>query len=150
MLAGQQPFRGENLLSLADAIRTNDPSPLTGDASSLDGAVSRALSKDAGKRHQTVADLLGDLSQIHDLRVISRTSVMQLKNTSKDLRTIGRDLNVRHVLEGSVRKAGNDLRITAQLMDATTDAHLWAAKFKGRWTTCSTFRNGCLAPLLRD
>jgi tetratricopeptide (TPR) repeat protein len=56
---------------------------------------------------------------------------MQLKNTPKDLRTIGRELGVRYVLEGSVRKAGTRLRITAQLIDAHTDHHLWARKYDG-------------------
>ena len=65
------------------------------------------------------------------MRVISRTSAMMLKGTKKDMKTIGRELNVHYVLEGSVRKAGNDLRITAQLIDATSDAHLWAEKYKG-------------------
>ncbi len=76
-------------------------------------------------------EIIADLSQIRDLRVTSRTSVMQLKGARKDLKTIGRDLNVRYLLEGSVRKAGNSLRITAQLIDATTDAHLWAEKYSG-------------------
>jgi non-specific serine/threonine protein kinase len=54
-----------------------------------------------------------------------------LKGTDKDVRTIGRELGVGHVLEGSVRKAGNNLRITAQLIDARTDDHLWADKYSG-------------------
>ena len=62
MLSGQPPFQGENLLSLSDAIRSGDPTPLTGDASSVSGTVTRALSKDAGERYQAVADLLGDLT----------------------------------------------------------------------------------------
>ena len=51
---------------------------------------------------------------------------MQLKGTTKDLRTIGQELAVQYVLEGSVRKAGNSLRITAQLIDVATDAPLWS------------------------
>ncbi|MFC2142635.1 hypothetical protein ACFLR7_06855 [Acidobacteriota bacterium] len=57
---------------------------------------------------------------------------MALKGTKKNTRTIGRELNVQYVLEGSVRKAGDNLRITAQLIDATTDIHLWAEKYKGK------------------
>jgi len=76
-------------------------------------------------------EIITDLSYIHTLRVISRTSAMMLKGTKKDMKTIGRELNVQYVLEGSVRKAGNNLRITAQLIDATTDAHLWAEKYSG-------------------
>jgi tetratricopeptide (TPR) repeat protein len=56
---------------------------------------------------------------------------MRLKGTDKDIRTIGRDLGVRHVLEGSVRKAGASLRITAQLIDAEQDVQLWGEKYSG-------------------
>jgi len=76
-------------------------------------------------------EIITDLSKIHTLRVISRTSAMRLKGTEKDVNRIGKELNVRYVLEGSVRKAGNDLRITAQLIDATTDSHLWAERYSG-------------------
>jgi len=76
-------------------------------------------------------ELISDLSKIGSLRVISRTSSMMLKGTKKDMPTIAREVHVRYVLEGSVRKAGNALRITAQLIDASTDAHLWAEKYGG-------------------
>ena len=56
---------------------------------------------------------------------------MQLKGTKKDVKTIGQELGVRYVLEGSVRKAGNSLRITAQLIDVATDAPLWSDKYSG-------------------
>jgi serine/threonine protein kinase len=76
-------------------------------------------------------EIISDLSSIQSLRVISRTSAMMLKGTKKSMKTIGRELNVQYVLEGSVRKAGNQLRITAQLIDALNDAHLWAEKYRG-------------------
>jgi serine/threonine-protein kinase len=76
-------------------------------------------------------ELIADLSQVRALRVISRTSAMLLKGAKKDVPTIAGDLNVRYVLEGSVRRAGNGLRITAQLIDAATDRHLWAEKYAG-------------------
>ncbi|MGH8004351.1 MAG: tetratricopeptide repeat protein, partial [Limisphaerales bacterium] len=76
-------------------------------------------------------EVIADLSNIRTLRVISRSSAMTLKGTRKTVRTIGKELNVRYVLEGSVRKSGSRLRITAQLVDAATDAHLWAEKYSG-------------------
>ena len=76
-------------------------------------------------------EIITDLSHVHELRVISRTSAMMLKGTKKALENISRELNVQYVLEGSVRKAGNNLRITAQLIDAKNDAHLWAEKYNG-------------------
>ena len=76
-------------------------------------------------------ELIADLSKVRALRVISRTSAMLLKGSKKDVPTIARDLNVRYVLEGSVRQAGNSLRITAQLIEAATDVHLWAEKYAG-------------------
>ena len=76
-------------------------------------------------------EIIADLSNVRDLRVISRTSVMMLKGTAKTIASIGRELNVRFVLEGSVRKAGNKLRITAQLIDVRDDTHLWAEKYSG-------------------
>ena len=76
-------------------------------------------------------EIIGDLSKLSSLHVISRTSAMVFKGSKKDVRMIGQELNVRYVLEGSVRKTGDKLRITAQLIDAPNDAHLWAEKFNG-------------------
>jgi TolB-like protein len=74
-------------------------------------------------------EVTADLSRIGALRVISRTSAMTFKRTTKDIATIARELSVRYILEGSVRRAGDRLRITAELIDAATDDHLWADKF---------------------
>jgi len=76
-------------------------------------------------------ELISSLSKIRSLRVISRTSSMIFKGTKKDIPAISREVHVGYVLEGSVRKAGNNLRITAQLIDAANDAHLWAEKYGG-------------------
>jgi serine/threonine protein kinase len=76
-------------------------------------------------------EIISDLSKVRGLRVISRSSAVTYKGTKKTVGTIGRELDVRYVLEGSVRKAGNNLRITAQLIDATDDTHLWAEKYSG-------------------
>jgi len=76
-------------------------------------------------------EIIGDLSRIGSLRVISRTTAMGLKSTTRSLPTLARELSVRYVLEGSVRRAGNNLRISAQLVDSSTDAHVWSEKFSG-------------------
>lgn len=76
-------------------------------------------------------EILTNLSSIKALGVISRTSAMQLKNTTKDLRAIGRELNVQYALEGGVRKEGSNLRITTKLVDTSNDELLWVNKFKG-------------------
>jgi len=76
-------------------------------------------------------EIISDLAKVRSLRVISRTSAMRLKGTDKDIRTIGCELNTQYVLEGSVRKVGTDLRITAQLIDAASDIHLWSEKYAG-------------------
>ena len=76
-------------------------------------------------------EIITDLSHIHDLLVISRSSAMTFRGTKKTIPEIARAVHVRYVLEGSVRKFGNNLRITAQLIDAETDAHLWAEKYNG-------------------
>ncbi|HET6899036.1 MAG TPA: hypothetical protein VFK70_11835, partial [Vicinamibacteria bacterium] len=76
-------------------------------------------------------EVTADLSKVRALRVTSRTSAMTFKGTAKDCKTIARELGVRYVLEGSVRRAGRRLRITAQLVDASTDHHLWADKYDG-------------------
>jgi len=74
-------------------------------------------------------ELLNVLSKIPDLRVISRTSSFYYKDKDVKLVDIARDLNVAHILEGSVRKTGKRVRITAQLINAHTDAHLWSESF---------------------
>jgi TolB-like protein/Tfp pilus assembly protein PilF len=73
-------------------------------------------------------DLLTKLAKIADLKVISRTSVMDYRG-KRNLRQIGNDLRVSHVLEGSVRRAGTNLRLNAQLIDTRTDTHVWAEQY---------------------
>ena len=74
-------------------------------------------------------EILTTLANVGELRVISRTSVMQYKGTSKPLRQIASELGVAHILEGSVQRSGNQVRITAQLIDAKADVHLWAQRY---------------------
>ena len=74
-------------------------------------------------------DLLTKLANISALKVISRTSVMEYRNTTKNLREIGGELGVGTVLEGAVQRAGDSVRINAQLIDAETDEHIWAKTY---------------------
>jgi len=74
-------------------------------------------------------EILNQLAQIAELRVTARTSSFFFKGKNEDLRVIGQQLNARYLLEGSVRKAGNELRITAQLIDALAGSHLWSRTF---------------------
>src|ERR1019366_3208648 len=75
-------------------------------------------------------EILTDLAKIADLKVIRRTSVMQYKSgVARNLREIGKQLGVAHLLEGSVQRASGKVRVNAQLIDAQTDAHLWAQTY---------------------
>jgi len=132
--------RFQNAQDLAFALRSvlqDDSSPIalaTSEEKSIVVLPFDNLSPDPDQEYFSdglTEEIISDLAKVRSLRVISRTSAMHLKGTDKDLRTIGRELNVRHVLEGSVRRAGNALRITAQLIDAATDTHLWAEKYSG-------------------
>ena len=175
MVSGTPPFRGENLLSLAESIRSGAPVPLAGDASLLSGTVARALQKDAPGRYQSVVDLLADLrnapasataskpdvpsiavlpfadmspgkdqdyfcegmaeeiinalTTLDGLKVASRTSAFRFKDRSQDIRAIGDALNVKTVLEGSVRTAGKRLRVMAQLVNIADGYHLWSERY---------------------
>jgi adenylate cyclase len=76
-------------------------------------------------------DLTTDLSRIGEMLVISRNTAFTYRNKSIDTKQIGRELGVRYVLEGSVRRSGDKVRVTAQLIDAESDTHLWAERFDG-------------------
>jgi TolB-like protein len=78
-----------------------------------------------------VDDITTALSRFKSLFVIARNSSFSYKGRSPDIRQVGRDLGVRYALEGSVRKAGSKVRITGQLIDSATAAHLWADRFEG-------------------
>ena len=74
-------------------------------------------------------DLITDLSKLAGLFVIGRNSAFVYKDRAVNLQDVARELGVRHILEGSVRKAGNRVRITGQLIDGVTGGHLWAERF---------------------
>ena len=75
------------------------------------------------------ADLLSQLAKINDLRVVSRTSVMQYKNTDKPIKKIANELDATHILEGSVRKHNNQVRIAVNLIEAASDNRIWSVDF---------------------
>ena len=77
-------------------------------------------------------ELIVSLSQLKDFDVISRTNSMQYKNTTKDIKTIGKELGIRYLLEGSVRRFQDNLRITLQFIDVENSRQLWAESFKGK------------------
>ena len=76
-------------------------------------------------------DLMTDLSRIPDMLVISRNTAFTYRDRPVDTKQIGRELGVRYVLEGEVQRSGNRVRVTAQLINAETDVHLWAERFAG-------------------
>jgi TolB-like protein len=80
-------------------------------------------------------EILNQLQKIGDLTVKARTSVEKYRNTDKDIKVIGKELGAAYVMEGSVRKVGEDVRITAQLIDAKTGNHLWSETYDWKYTS---------------
>jgi TolB-like protein len=74
-------------------------------------------------------DLTTDLSRLSHMLVISRDTAFTYRNKPVDTKQIGRELGIRYLLEGSVRRSGNQVRVSVQLIDAATDTHLWAERF---------------------
>jgi TolB-like protein/class 3 adenylate cyclase len=92
------------------------------------------LSADAEQEYfadGVVEDIITALPRVKSFFIIARNSTFAYKGRSIDMRQVGRELGVRYVLEGSIRRAGNRVRITGQLIDASTGAHLWADRFEG-------------------
>jgi TolB-like protein len=84
-------------------------------------------------------EILARLARIDGLRVISRTSVLEYRDSPKNLQDVASELDVDHVLEGSVRRSGNRIRVTAQLIDAEGDHHLWAEQYDRELTAENLF-----------
>ena len=181
ILTGQQPFRGENLLAISNAILGSDPVSLTrlraGTSPALARVVTRSLANSRDGRYQSVADLLDELrnatapatqatdqsdvpsiavlpfanmsadpeneffadgitediinalTQLDGLHVPARTSSFAFKGQTPDMALVGAKLNVKTVLEGSVRRAGNRLRVTAQLINVADGYHIWSERY---------------------
>ena len=84
-------------------------------------------------------DILAHLAKIRSLKVISRTSVMEYRNTTKNLKTIGQELGATTILEGGVQRAGDQIRVNVQLIDAKTDEQLWSDFYDQELTTANIF-----------
>ncbi|MDP6581973.1 MAG: tetratricopeptide repeat protein, partial [Vicinamibacterales bacterium] len=181
MLAGEPPFRGENLLAISKAILEGQPPPLPRASVSMEPVIGRSLNKSREQRYQAITDLLDELwttgggsdatapksaeptvpsiavlpfanmsadpeqeyfcdgmaeeiinalSPIDGMRVVARTSAFAFKGRHEDVREIGKQLGVTHLLEGSVRKAGTRLRITAQLTSVSDGYQMWSQRFE--------------------
>ena len=116
----------------ANGSRPAPPKPVAPDQPSIAVLPFANMSGDAEQEYFSdgmTEDLITDLSKISSLLVIARNSSFTYKGRSVKVQEIGRELGVRFVLEGSIRKAGNRVRITAQLVDAESGGHLWADRF---------------------
>jgi TolB-like protein len=130
--AGSLAIAATEALSMT-APNTGDPLPLP-DRPSIAVLPFQNLSGDPEQEYFAdgmVDDIITALSRFKSLFVIARNSSFSYKAKSPDIRQVGRELGVRYVLEGSVRRTGNRLRISGQLIDASTGAHLWADRFDG-------------------
>jgi TolB-like protein len=131
-LAKKASERHQNIGELIDDLKKSPPITFTKAEKSIVVLPFDDLSPDRYQEYFSdglTEEIITDLSKISSLKVISRNSAMMYKGTRKATKTIGHELGVQYVLEGSVRKSGNNLRIIAQLIDATSDAHLWAEKY---------------------
>jgi adenylate cyclase len=120
-------------IPIADKLAAKAPLPLP-DKPSLAVLPFQNLSGDPEQEYfvdGVVEEIITAISRLPWLFVIARNSSFAYKGKSPDLRQVGRELGVRYVLEGSLRKAGNRVRITGQLIDTTTGAHIWADRFDG-------------------
>ena len=95
-------------------------------------------------------DLITDLSKISDLFVIARNSSFTYKNKPTKVQDVAADLGVRYILEGSVRRTGEDIRINAQLIDALTGHHLWAERYAGDFSGIFEFQDKVIAQIVEN
>jgi TolB-like protein/DNA-binding winged helix-turn-helix (wHTH) protein len=95
-------------------------------------------------------DLITDLSKIEDLSVIARNSVFVYKNSDADIKTIHEELGVDYIVEGSVRKRGNKLRIAAQLIDASNSINVWAERFDGDLNNVFAFQDTVTSKIISE
>ncbi len=94
-------------------------------------------------------DIITELSRFREFVVIARNSTFVYKGTAKDLTAIAQELNARYIVEGSVRKAGNRVRVTAQLIEAATNTHIWADRFDGDLTDIFALQDEITSAIVR-
>jgi TolB-like protein/Flp pilus assembly protein TadD len=126
------------------AVATSIPAPLVVPRLSIVVLPFDNLSGDPDQQYfadGVVDDLTTDLSRISDMFVIARNTAFTYRNKPIDAKQIARDLGVRYVLEGSVQRSGNHVRVNAQLISAETDAHLWAERFDGDASSLFALQN---------
>ena len=129
-----RPIRAYRLLDTKAAKRQSahteaPPEPILSDGPALAVLPFANLSTDPEQAFFAdgiVEEIITELNRFGDLRVLGRISTLQYKDSAADVRDVGRDLDVEYVLEGSVRRGGDRLRVTAQLLDARGGGHLWA------------------------
>ncbi len=134
-LAGAALF-GIGAVGVGFLLLDREPAPRSGGGGDLPASIAvlpftdmSAAGNQAHLGDGITEDILTRLAQVSGLRVTSRTSVMRYRDTEKGIREIGRELGVGAILEGSVRSEGGRVRITAQLIDAGSDEHLWAESY---------------------
>jgi TolB-like protein len=139
---GQRSVAAESIATGASAAMIDGPPAQTVPAASIAVLPFADLSPEKNQQYFSdgvAEEILNVLAKIDGLKVASRTSSFQFRNKDIGTPLIAKELGVRHVLEGSVRNAGDTVRITAQLIDAGTDAHLWSQTFDRPLTTKTIF-----------
>ncbi len=125
-------YRMDLAPKLAAASEAPSPTPVLPDKPSIAVLAFNNMSGDPEQEYFSDGiseDIITDLSKLSELHVIARNSSFTYKGKPVDVMQVGRDLRVRYVLEGSVRKAGNRVRVTGQLIDTESGAHIWADRF---------------------
>lgn len=135
------PRKGYRLLQLPLALTATAPSATTADSSSIAALpfVTSGPSDTIFFADGMHDEVLSTLANISALKVISRTSVQRYRDTVANMREIGRELGVKHILEGRVQRAGEMLRINVQLINCVTDEHVWAQTYERALTATNVF-----------